>query len=1506
MSMEEQILEAAPGASSSGLTKALRHSISGRQGLFRNRLWSYLFEDMNRAIDEIYLMCELECDMEQVVCALSTLNSAVLDFESLVKRIQDLQKFEADKDGGGGKGARSIAWQVRCPSLRSSGDKQLFSPEELLKVRRWRSSPSALSAMEEGSATHAPQDAPTREDTACAGAQSGTQAMAESNMPPVAGLAADHRPRETLQAEAANGSLSSLDRRSPPASPSTRGRANDSASMKGSSDGSTNASSNVREHSDRSHITTSDTKGSTDEGIVAPAKRPHQAHPDGQVASPRVSSAPPAACQTVPNGVTAASSAGGGVSRSGGRGEGPGAAGGTAGAPICPSTDGTHGRASSTRGTPAHAESTPVDPLTKSLSLPLGVITPAKLAILKASGGSATPGTTPRASPAWQEKRDWANILGAELAHGTVPPSRTLSAPVALSSPRVTSRACSGDKPGTNGPRPRARERAPDVDGGGTEASRGDQGQDKGGEGGRDASWRREVALHARLLLPEKKKKTPLETKRAVDEKQARATLLRRQRDAERQARHQRMADRLRDISERQALQEMRVRQAIREKEARSGARHEAHLASISRKAGLESTKVSEVHFITSLVNENKKLSLQQKLEDGEARRLEQLAALRQRQREDSAREEAAQERRRQLEEERRARLEENQRKKEAARIKREEEKRLVLAAREARSEQQSKRLEERQRALAEETEGMRRRLQERLLESAKRRAIYLEQIKEKTAGDADKQDKRRDVDTFPASPQALSPDLAAGLAAAASPSTVPGRGAVSSRPTTPTNAGPEGGSVAGGSASPGGLLLSAGKSDAKAAREKALRKRAKKLQRRLQHHPCAFVEPPGLEDAIRKVATARLSRACKLAATLGALFPILQEPRDRAVVATARGGGECSGQADAQRQFDKVVEDLVKVVEQLPGEEGLLHALRRDGVLTVVVRVLQMAAAQQHQGDSPGWPTPTGIAALLALLQLMLRAPANRHFLLCDNCLTPLISCLSNALATAITSPTTPTSASSNAAYSGSPAPSTQAVVTPDGGKSATRQDTSGASSAERSPRAPAVTAAASAPPPSSTWMGLLPVTIAVLGHKTVAGSDLRRVQGDLAELVAATGVLDRLCDLFLVFDRPVADAAPISGLVEQGLLLLETVTTSSLDECGILWAEPPSKSKAQGPSPANSKAQPDTSATPPDTHADAPMCNGSKGSSGDAGCAAACASQGGSLAGRRTNSSTNMVVAAAVAAAKVAAASPSHLVIRPRPHASASNQAVLAAMRANSLVGLTSLLTSVLLHSTHGRVCPDLDASEPPCYILPSNFILVATSVLHVLNNTARMDLALVQEMLALPDLKVEFHHLVSFLLSYCTAEWERTNRADVKALLNEVLLLVGYFSVQCPHNQAVLHWGKSPTILQKLCAVPFPYFTDTALVEVLFPTILAASFGNVRNREVLAQEMSLTLVSDCLRRAEERASKAAQVASGASADGAVTDGSASTAGGADRFHLEKRFPCPLWKDAAIFFSR
>jgi hypothetical protein len=41
------------------------------------------------------------------------------------------------------------------------------------------------------------------------------------------------------------------------------------------------------------------------------------------------------------------------------------------------------------------------------------------------------------------------------------------------------------------------------------------------------------------------------------------------------------------------------------------------------------------------------------------------------------------------------------------------------------------------------------------------------------------------------------------------------------------------------------------------------------------------------------------------------------------------------------------------------------------------------------------------------------------------------------------------------------------------------------------------------------------------------------------------------------------------------------------------------------------------------------------------------------------------------------------------------------------------------------------------------------------------------------------------------------------QVAALLNETLLLLGYAALLHPGNQAVLRWGKSPTILHKVIA-------------------------------------------------------------------------------------------------------
>ena len=61
---------------------------------FRQRLWCYLFENLNRAIDELYFLCELECDMEQIQEALLVLKEAGLDFNELKSRVEGFEKVK--------------------------------------------------------------------------------------------------------------------------------------------------------------------------------------------------------------------------------------------------------------------------------------------------------------------------------------------------------------------------------------------------------------------------------------------------------------------------------------------------------------------------------------------------------------------------------------------------------------------------------------------------------------------------------------------------------------------------------------------------------------------------------------------------------------------------------------------------------------------------------------------------------------------------------------------------------------------------------------------------------------------------------------------------------------------------------------------------------------------------------------------------------------------------------------------------------------------------------------------------------------------------------------------------------------------------------------------------------------------------------------------------------------------------------------------------------------------
>lgn len=59
---------------------------------FRQRLWCFLFENLNRAVDELYLLCELECDLEQMKEAILVLEEAASDFKDLNTRVEEFEE----------------------------------------------------------------------------------------------------------------------------------------------------------------------------------------------------------------------------------------------------------------------------------------------------------------------------------------------------------------------------------------------------------------------------------------------------------------------------------------------------------------------------------------------------------------------------------------------------------------------------------------------------------------------------------------------------------------------------------------------------------------------------------------------------------------------------------------------------------------------------------------------------------------------------------------------------------------------------------------------------------------------------------------------------------------------------------------------------------------------------------------------------------------------------------------------------------------------------------------------------------------------------------------------------------------------------------------------------------------------------------------------------------------------------------------------------------------------
>jgi hypothetical protein len=80
----------------------------------------------------------------------------------------------------------------------------------------------------------------------------------------------------------------------------------------------------------------------------------------------------------------------------------------------------------------------------------------------------------------------------------------------------------------------------------------------------------------------------------------------------------------------------------------------------------------------------------------------------------------------------------------------------------------------------------------------------------------------------------------------------------------------------------------------------------------------------------------------------------------------------------------------------------------------------------------------------------------------------------------------------------------------------------------------------------------------------------------------------------------------------------------------------------------------------------------------------------------------------------------------------------------------------------------------------------------------------------------------------------------------VLHELILLVGYFSLRNSKSQALLRWGPSPVILKRMVALPFEYFSDPRLMNILFPTLIIACHRDDDNRQIGEEDLSLDMLT------------------------------------------------------------
>ncbi|XP_008821653.1 S phase cyclin A-associated protein in the endoplasmic reticulum isoform X1 [Nannospalax galili] len=224
-------------------------------------------------------------------------------------------------------------------------------------------------------------------------------------------------------------------------------------------------------------------------------------------------------------------------------------------------------------------------------------------------------------------------------------------------------------------------------------------------------------------------------------------------------------------------------------------------------------------------------------------------------------------------------------------------------------------------------------------------------------------------------------------------------------------------------------------------------------------------------------------------------------------------------------------------------------------------------------------------------------------------------------------------------------------------------------------------------------------------------------------------------------------------------------------------------------------------------------------------------------------------------------------------------------AALQATDLAGVLHMLYCILFH---GTISDPSTASPKESYT--QNTIQVAIQSLLFFNSFAVLDLHAFQSVVGAEGLSLAFRHMASSLLGHCS-------QVSCESLLHEVIVCVGYFTVNHPDNQVIVQSGRHPTVLQKLCQLPFQYFSDPRLIKVLFPSLIAACYNNCQNKIILEQEMSSLLLATFI---QDFAQTPGQV------DNQCYHPKGKCLDSRDYLELANRFPQQAWEEARQFFLK